>query len=554
MISADRRSIILIRSKQVTSNINFWLSLVVHDTHDRSVLTLAYLLYVIAFFSVWTLAVMSLISDLLANTLSPLLASQGIAFTDIVPTIGALLVVLWSLYSIYKAANRSPLVFSEDDAHLLCQTPVNRRFVTLTWFFSEWPSSVLLFLAAAATVGFALLELDINNGIKVMSVGNLTVAALKPLCIIIPLHLGLFAVAWVVGVYRLQRDVKRLKIMRTLRKLAVILAVTLFVVALGSILLPSYFATFQPLLSFLTFPLDAVFLEGVWGLGLAVSFGLMTLSLAVLWQISDTLNLSRAAQETHHLQAQRVAFRIGDHDRIRELKDRERLGSMHVTSRIPTFPGAWMLTWKDVVQSQRTLAISRLWSWLVILLLTFSGTVVWVILENSSSLFVLIVYWTLLVSQQTSARFKKDLGNWWLVNSLPLSARYIILHDVVRPVFAAIAITWIALWMSSILGLSISPIVVCSIPFVVVGISFSSVFDMLRQADVSMLLVGRPPGFGLFGLVLGMSCIAIPAAIYFMIEHYSLSPVAGILVILLAGVSVAVSLLRLSERQFRRVG
>ncbi len=554
MISADRRSIILIRSKQVTSTINFWLSLVVHDTHDRSVLTLAYLLYVFAFFSVWTLAVMFLVSDLLANTLSPLLASWGVAFPDIVPIFGTLLLGLWSLFSIYKATNRSPLVFSEDDAHLLCQTPADRRFVTLTWFFSEWPSSVLLFLAAAATVGFALLELDINNGIRVMSVEHITVAALKPLIIIIPLHLGLFAIAWVVGVYRLQRDVKRLKIMRTLRILAVILAVTLFVVALGRILFPSYFATFQPLLSLLTFPLDTAFLGGDWGLGIAVSIGLMTVSLAVLWQISDNFNLSRAAQETHHLQARRVAFRIGDHDRIRELKDRERLGSMHVTSRIPTFPGAWMVTWKDVVQSQRTLAISRLWSWLFILLLTFSGTVAWVMLEDSAPLFVLIVYWTLLVGKQTSARFKKDLGNWWLVNSLPLSARRIIIHDVVRPVFATITITWIALWMSSLLGLSISPIVVCSVPFVVVGISFSFVFDMLRQADVSMLLVGRPPDFGLVGLAISLFCIAIPSAIYFLTENYSLSPMVGMLAVVLVGVSVVITLLRLSERQFRLVG
>jgi hypothetical protein len=544
----------MIRSKQVISSINYWLTLVGYDSHDRSALARAYLLYVVAFFSAWTLAVMFWISDLLANTLSPLLASLGIAFADIVPIIGVLLLALWSLYSIYKATSRSPLVFSEDDAHLLCQTPAARRFVTLTWLFSEWPSSVLLFLAAAATVGFALLELDINNGIKVMSVGNLTVAALKPLIIIIPLHLGLFAVAWVVGVYRLQRDVKRIKIMRTLRILAVILAVTLFVAALGRILFPSFFTIFQPVLSFLTFPLDTVFLEGVWGLGLAVSIGLMTISLAVLWQISDNLNLSRAAQETHHFQAHRVAFRIGDFDRIRELKDRERLGSTHVPSRIPTFPGVWMMTWKDVVQSLRTLTVSRLWSWLVILFLTISGTVTGAILKDGASLFILIVYWTLLVGQQTSARFKKDLGNWWLVNSLPLSARSIILHDVVRPVFATIALTWIALWMSSLLGLSISPIVVCSVPFAIVGISFSSVFDMLRQADVSMLLVGRPPNFGLVGFVFGMLCIAIPTAISFMIEHYSLSPVVGVLSVILIGVFLAISLLHLSERQFRLVG
>jgi len=554
LISADRRSILMIRSKQVLSSINYWLAIVGYDFHDRSALTRAYLLYLVAFFSVWTMSVMFLVSNFMANTLSPFLASQGMAFSDIVPTIGMLLLVLWSLYSIHKATNRSPIVFSEDDAYLICQTPADRRFVTLAWFFGEWPSSVLLILAVAATVGFALLELDINNGIRILSVGHLTVAALKPLSIIIPLHLGLFAVVWVVGVYRLQRDVKRINVMRSLRILALILAVTLFVVTLGSILLPSFFTVFQPLFSFLTFSFDTAFLEGVWGVGLAVSIGLMFISLTVLWQISDNLNLNRAVQETHHFQAQRVSFRIGDFDRISELKDRERLGSMHVPCKIPSLPGVWMVTWKDIVQSLRTLTISRLWSWLIIIFLTISGTVAGVILKDSASLFVLIVYWTLLVGQQTSARFKKDLGNWWLVNSLPLSARRIILHDVVRPVFVTIALTWIALWMSSLLGLSISPIVVCSVPFAVVGISFSVVFDMLRQADVSMLLVGRTPDFGVVGLIFSMFFIAIPTVIYFIIEYYSLSPVAGMLAIILAGVSLAISLLRLSERQFRRVG
>ena len=100
----------------------------------------------------------------------------------------------------------------------------------------------------------------------------------------------------------------------------------------------------------------------------------------------------------------------------------------------------------------------------------------------------------------------------------------------------------------------ISPIVVFSVPFAVAGISFSVVLDMLRQADASMLLVGRPPNFGLVGLGFGMFCIAVPSAIYFMIEYYSLSPVAGMVAIVLAGVSLAISLLRVSERHFKLVG
>ncbi|MCJ7568740.1 MAG: hypothetical protein MUO58_14490, partial [Anaerolineales bacterium] len=242
----------MIRFKQVSSSVNYWLAIVGYDSHDRSVLTRLYLFYVFAFFSVWTLAVMFLVSDVMANTLSPLLASQGIAYSDIVLTLGTLLLVLWSLYSIHRAANRSPLVFSAEDAHLLCQTPADRRLVTLAWFFGEWPSSVILFLVGAVTVGFTFLELDINNGIRILSLGHLAVAAIKPLGILTPLHLGLFAGVWIVGVSRLQRDAERIKVMRLLRLLALLLAATLFVAAIGSILLPSLFTVFRPLLSSLS--------------------------------------------------------------------------------------------------------------------------------------------------------------------------------------------------------------------------------------------------------------------------------------------------------------
>jgi len=554
LISADRRSVLTIRSKQVLSSINYWLSIVGYDIHDHSAITRIYLFYLVVFFSAWTLAVMFLVSDFIVNTLSPFLASLGIAFTNIVPAIGMLLLVLWSLFSVCKAANRSPLVFSENDAHLLCQTPADRRFITFAWFFGEWPSRVAPVLAIAATVGFALLELDVNNGIKILSAGYLVVAALKPLSIIIPLHIGLFAAVWVVGVYRLQRDVKRIKFMRLLQILALILAVTLFIVTFGSILFPSFFIGFHPLLSFLTFPFYTAFLEGVWGQGLTVSIGLMIIGLTALWQIADNLNLSRAAQETQHFQAQRVAFRIGDFDLISEMKDRERLGSMHVPSKIPSVPGSWIVTWKEIVQSLRTLTISRIWSWVVIFLLTFTVTVAGIILQDSSSLIPLIFYWMLLVGKQTSARFKKDLGTWWLLYSLPLSPRRIILHDIVPPVSVIIFLTWLAMWISSNLGLSISPIIVWAVPFVVAGISFSSVFDILRQSNSNMLLEGRPPDFGLVGLILSFICVGIPTSIYFLINKFSILPLVGILATILVGGFLAISLLHLCERQFNRIG
>ena len=36
----------------------------------------------------------------------------------------------WGLYSLWRASRRSPFVFTEEDAHLVCQTPVSRPGAT----------------------------------------------------------------------------------------------------------------------------------------------------------------------------------------------------------------------------------------------------------------------------------------------------------------------------------------------------------------------------------------------------------------------------------------
>jgi hypothetical protein len=494
------------------------------------------------------------LSDILANTIAPILAYQGIAFAGLIPTIGTLLFVLWCLYLIYKATIRSPLIFSKEDAYLLCQTPADRRFITLTWFFGEWFSKIVFISGAAAIFGFALLEIDLNHGIRMLTFGNLAVAALKPLGIIIPIQLGLIAAAWVVGVYRLRGDTERIMVMRSLRVLALIIGGSFLVVSIGNILAPSFFIPFQPFLEFLSFPLVTAFFGDSWWMGLVVSIGLMIICLTVLWQISDKVNLSRAAQETHHFQAQRVALKLVNFDLINEMNDGKRLGSMHIPSKIPALSGAWMLTWKDIIHSLRTLTILRIWSWLTILFLMFSMIVVGVLLKDGYFLFPLIFYCTINISKKTTSRFRKDLGNWWLLRSLPLPPRRIVLHGIVLPVFVTIFLTWFALWISSSLGLSINPIIVISVPFVVAGISFSAIFDILLQSNSNMLLEGRPPDFGLVGLILSFICIGIPTLICFLTNKFSILPLVGILATILVGGFLAISLLHLCERQFNRIG
>ncbi|MCK4490853.1 MAG: hypothetical protein KAU23_11355, partial [Anaerolineales bacterium] len=396
--------------------------------------------------------------------------------------------------------------------------------------------------------------IDVNHGIRMLTFGNLAAAALKPLGIIISIHLGLFALAWIIGVYRLRGDSERIMVMRSIRLLAFIMGGSFFVISIGNILAPSFFTPFQPLLEYISFPLVTAFLGDAWGLGLAFSIGLVTICLAVLWKISDKVNLSRAAQETHHFQAQQVAFRLGDFDRFNEMNDRKRLGASHLPSKIPSLSGAWMLTWKNIVQSLRSITISRIWSWFDILLLMFSMIIIGVLLKYGYILLPLIFSWTVNISKKTTSRFRKDLGNWWLLHSLPLPPRRIILHDIVPSVSVTIFLTLFALWISSSLGLSINPIIVISVPFVIAGISFSAIFDILRQSNSNMLQEGRPPDFGLVGLILSFICIGIPTLIYFLTNKFSILPLVGILATILVGGFLAISLLHLCERQFRRIG
>jgi len=387
-----------------------------------------------------------------------------------------------------------------------------------------------------------------------LTLGNLAIAALKPLGIIIPIHLGLFAVVWIIGVFRVKGDTERSVIMRSIRVLVSITGGSFFIISIGSILNYSFFTQFQPFLELLSFPLVSAFLGDAWWLSIAVSIGFMIICLVVLWNISGNVNLSRAAQETHHFQTQKVAFRLGDFNRINEMNDRKRLGASHIPSKIPSLSGAWMLTCKNIVQSLRSFTISRFWSWLIILILMFSMIIVGVLLKNVYFLFPLIFSWAANISKKTTSRFRKDLGNWWLLHSLPLPPRHIILHDIVPPVSVTIFLTWFALWISSSLGLLINPLIVISVPFVITGISFSSVFDILRQSDSNMLLEGRSPDFGLVGLILSFICIGIPTSIYFLTTKFSILPIVGMLATTLVGGFLVISLLHLSERQFRRIG
>jgi hypothetical protein len=383
----------LIRSRQLRSSFEYWISITGYDSRDRSLLSRIYLLYLIVFFCAWTLSLMFFASNLLVTVVSPFLQSQDLTMAGIAVALGTYILFAWSLISIYKATYRSPLVFSEDDSYLVCQTPANRRAVVLSWLIGEWLRSSWPVLVWGITLGFALLELDIRIGAGLLSVGSIAIAGIKPLGILVPLHLALFCLVWAVGVYRLQREFEHKSAISAVRGTAAMLAILMLIGIFDALLALPVNNALHTFFWYVSFPINAAFGGGSWVQGLVVSIFLMIFSVALLLRASENTNLSRAAQETRALYAQRLAFRTGDFESRQELLNRDRLGTGHRSRRIPALPGAWAILWKELVQSLSLFTFMRIWSWVSVLLLSLA-----MFLAHGSPMgVVLAIYWTILV-------------------------------------------------------------------------------------------------------------------------------------------------------------
>src|SRR5512140_2556295 len=128
----------LLRRRLVTS-LRYWLTPLGYDLRDQSLSNRIYLLYFCAFWSLWALAVFSILGSGLAQLLGLLNAGPG-------PTLVALGeygLVLWGILMLWQVSRRSPFIFSEQDAYLLCQTPVSRGKVGLAWFLQAVPGTLL---------------------------------------------------------------------------------------------------------------------------------------------------------------------------------------------------------------------------------------------------------------------------------------------------------------------------------------------------------------------------------------------------------------------------
>src|SRR5512146_766356 len=200
----------LVRSHQIAAELRYWLTFIGYDRRDHSLSHKIYLGYASLFFIGWAFATLALLATFaggiltgLAGGLRPEDPAGGLPFAA--AALLGLVLLGWWLYVSYSAGRASPMTFSEDDAALICQTPVSRPAVALLWLLGDWIKSGPFFWALAVTLAFALQDAALGKSVSVEYVPHYVLAGLRVLSVVLPLQWGLMALSWAWGVLRLQR-------------------------------------------------------------------------------------------------------------------------------------------------------------------------------------------------------------------------------------------------------------------------------------------------------------------------------------------------------------
>jgi hypothetical protein len=507
------KAVWMVRSRELARRIRFWTTIVGYDPRERSLSQSIYLIYVVFFFSIWGFTMLALLADQGAKILSLFHGSPPSQVSIII-----LLIIVLIIVTIigYNSVKRSPFIFSETDAELICQTPANRRQVALTWFIGERSTEGMIFVALGVIFRFASLELLVHEQVLWSDLPSYFLAGLQVASITIPLYIAVIAIDYALGALRLRGD----NDIPWLRWIPIGLGATIFILAIYDKSILSVFL--WPLL----IPLKAGFSEVHWLGGFTVAMTLAFIGLLALYTSSSRLNLSRAAQESRFRWAVQQVSWSGDTHLKREVLTREKLGSGHQASRIPGRIGAGALIWKDWVESLRVINIGDLIGWLGVFGL-FLGLLLEPVWGTRLWAFILSC---LLIGQRCTDRLRSDLRVWVITRQLAIQSDALLLAELVSPVFLTTLMAWIAMLVSHWLGYYHRISLVLLIPILVLCLALIAAFDILRHCRSSELLAGHVAELGVGGVVLGVILTGIITTLFYWLTFLPAEPVINCLI------------------------
>ena len=462
--------------RRTFSRLAYWFQVLGFNLRDRSLNNLLYFVYFCAFWLAWIVAVFALLGSELVKAFEFLPATSP---STLAILMGAFILAAWGLVEFWRVTGRSPFVFSEPDAFLLCQTPVHRRSVGLAWFLMDWLATALPFAAGAILISFALMDFALSDTVSFQSLPTYFASSLRALAISLPLQMGMQAGLYGLGALRLRRD-RPPEQLSWLRLTVLPLGLCLLAV----LLFPNWMAI---VLTPLTFPLQAAFGEVVSPTAYLVRAGLSLLILALgitgLLICANWMHLGRAAQETRLESIIRLARSVMNYELVEILQNQSKMGITHPFSRLPARSGVWMLIWKDLVQSWRSLRASQIVRWILVFLLSMgiflsSGWVVQLILG---------VLWAVSLGSMITNRLRSDLARWWLLRSLPFRTPILFIALLGPACGLGILLSWLALALTDP-SLPFGWLAAALFPFLVACAALGSTHDIIDHAKPRVLM------------------------------------------------------------------
>ena len=514
----------------------YWLSIVAYDKDDHSFNNRVYLIYLFLFFSAWTFMVLIFFAQCGATVLDLINAADPVRGAVVLEI---LFLGLWNLISCWRAMKKSPVVFSKQDAALICQMPINRRQVVMRWFFLPWLKSAFPIWLLTMVIGFSVAEVVMADSLAVITY---LVYGFRAWIVILPVHLALFSLQWVLGILRLRNDLK----FRWLRWIVILLTALLLVLFLITAFNGSFPLLNDTGMNFL-FPVRAAFERSSLTIPLGVNWIAALISLGILFQVSNFISLTRAAQETQEEEMLNQAARFGLNSYAEELKIRQKLGVSQRPSRLPkSIIRARVLVWKGFIQTKRNWKWSSLMDWFT----TFSIVIGFPFITDVGNRAFIIAFWSIRLGLMAVKRLRNDLACWQIVRQLPISADRFLFWELSPTFFLSIVISLLGMVFSTLVVKSFDPGFALIIPGIIAAVISTAAYDVIRRAKSGHLLNGAAPDISAVGYALGAIVAVFPVFLYSVLSGILqfILPVIASVILGLAAFKKAVSSYRTIDK------
>lgn len=500
---SSRQALNLLRSRQENAELRYWLSITAYDTRDRSLTNRLYFGYLLLFFSIWVFIVLLFLAQggsILLRMINPANPTQAALVLTVIILSG------FGLIHLVACVRRSPLSFSEEDAHLLCQQPFNPRQLVLRWLPLSWFGSAVFFALTFLWIGFSLAEASFATQMMSQFLPQYAWMGIRLVLIGLPNHLILFVVGWISGVWALARRKKpSALILPVIAGLLLIGVAALTLTALISTTPPEWISqSAQVLLS----PILAGFDAGSLRLPAALVIYLIAIGvgLILLSASSSHFSASRAAVETQLANTIQNLTRYGQSASVENIRLKHRLGLGRTTKWQPAWTGISALMWKDVLQSWRARTLGKFWN-----LLLLTSTMLSLTLSPTLSLRLLsLVIWSYTLSQLTVYRLRADLSLWSIIRQLPIPLVRVFSADTVGALELSFIFSLGGLLLGNLIAPSSDWRLLLLLPGMLAAVTTMTAYDLLRKCRSENLSAGVVGDYGLLGMVLAALVAVIP--------------------------------------------